>query len=54
MMVMREDRAEFVRNYFNTRYQIPFYYSHSSQKRLTGYVVSKRTNKKIKAKINFL
>ena len=50
-MVIREDRAEFVRNYFNTKYQIPFYYS---QKRLTGYAISKRTDEKIKAKIDYL
>ena len=53
-MVIREDRAESVRNYFNTKYQIPFYYSHPSQKRLTGYAISKRADEKIKAKIDFL
>ena len=53
-MVIREDRAEFVRYHFNTRYQIPFYYSHSSQKRLTGFAISKQINKEIKTKLNIM
>ena len=53
-MIIREDRAEFVRYHFNTRYQIPFYYSHSSQKRLTGFAISKQINKEIKTKLNIM
>lgn len=54
VIMMREDNSEFIRDYFSSRYQIPFYVSSPSHLGLSGFPVSKRLEKNIKLKIDKL
>ena len=51
---LREDFAIFIRDYFTSRYSIPFYVSLPSTKRVTGFPVRKGLDRRIKAKLDQL
>ena len=51
---LREDFAIFIRDYFASRYSIPFYVSLPSARRVTGFPVRKRLDRGIKAKLGQL
>ena len=51
---LREDFAIFIRDYFASRYAIPFYVSLPSSTIVTGFPVSKRLDRAIKAKLDQL
>lgn len=53
-MVIRQDRGEFVRDYFNSKYQIPFYTTNGMQQSLTGFPINKHLKKDVKIKLNHL
>ena len=54
VIMMREDHSEFIRDYFYSKYQIPFYVSPASHMGLSGFPVSKRLEKNNKLKIDKL
>ena len=54
VIMMIEDHSEFIRDYFFSRYKIPFYVSPASHMALAGFPVSKRLEKNIKLKIDKL
>lgn len=51
IMLIRQDRGEFVRDYFISRYKIPFYITNRMYQGITGFPISKRLNKKVKFKL---
>ena len=51
---LREDFAGFIKEYYTSRYNIPFYVSVPSTARVTGFPMSKRLDRTIKAKLDQL
>ena len=51
---LREDFAIFIRDYFASKYSIPFYVSSPSTRRVTGFPVRKLLDRGIKAKLDQL
>ena len=51
---LREDFAIFIRDYFASKYSIPFYVSSPSTRRVTGFPVRKSLDRRIKAKLDQL
>ena len=51
---LREDFSGFIRDYFASRYSIPFYVSLPSARRVTGFPVRKLLDRGIKAKLDQL
>lgn len=54
ILIARQDRAEFLRDYFTTKYKIPFYISLKMYPGLTGFPINKRLRKGIRLKLKFL
>lgn len=54
-MVLRQEKAEYLRDYFKIRYQIPMYLSQQkSHQRISGFLVKKHLPIQIKTKIHSL
>ena len=51
---LREDFALFIKEYYASRYSIPFYVSSPSTTRVTSFPMSKSLDRRIKAKLNQL
>ena len=51
---LRADFAQFIKEYFEARYSIPFYVSLPSTTRVTGFPVNKLLDRGIKAKLDQL
>ena len=54
-MVLRQDKAEYLKDYFKIRYQIPMHLSErKSHQRMSGFLVRKHLPIQIKTKIHSL
>lgn len=54
VVVIRQDRCEFLRDFLTTKFQVPMYISHKIYQGLTGFPMSKQLDEDIKVKLNHM
>ena len=54
VIVIRQDRCEFLKDFLDKKFQIPMYISHKIYQGLTWFPISKQLDEDIKVKINHM